>query len=129
MVRITGVAEQGPQKHAVILQDFQFRMHRRAQALAESGPSVQLYANFLRVPALHPVVVSCHDSFLAREVVVGSPGRYPSGPRDVAHGGNFKTTSPEESQRRLQNYRLGLLAGALVYCPHDVGLILNMFKY
>src|SRR6266480_405496 len=104
-------------------------MHRRAQALAESGASVQLCANFLRMQALHLVVVSCHDRFLAREVVVGSTGRHLGGPCDVAHSGDFKTASPEEFESRLQNHRLGLLAGALVYCPNDVGSILNMFKY
>jgi hypothetical protein len=52
MLRIAGVAEEGSQKHAVILQDFQFRMHRQAQALAESGLSVQPFPNSLRMQAL-----------------------------------------------------------------------------
>jgi len=34
---------------------------------------------------------------------------------------DFKTATPEKLQRRLQNRRLGLLADALVCCPHNVG--------
>src|SRR5437016_468137 len=75
--------------------------------------------------ALHLVVVGGNDGFFTGKVVVGSAGGYLCSPRDVAYGGNFKTTFPKEFKRRLQNHCLGLLAGGLIGCPHSIGLYIE----
>src|SRR5277367_3346119 len=101
MVRLAGVAKQGAEELSVGLENVEFRVEGRPEAIFQIKMPVagECRGHAASVLGLNIVVVGLDDGFFAGEIVVGGAERSSGSGGEFAHGGGLEPTLAEDAER------------------------------